>query len=79
MELPGADKKVKERLRRIEEAAQRISDVNRKLLGIDTIVSEVYLDDPKERMLNLEKSAPTGSESSGSAKGKPRRPRSTTR
>ena len=56
MELQDENPKVQERLKRIELAAQRISDVNRKLLGIDTLVSEVYLDDPRERMLNLEKS-----------------------
>ena len=56
MELSEQNPKVQERLKRIELAAQRISDVNRKLLGIDTLVSEVYLDDPRERMLNLEKS-----------------------
>jgi len=56
MELADPGPKIAERLKRIELAAQRISDVNRKLLGIDTLVSEVYLDDPAERMLNLEKS-----------------------
>lgn len=57
MELAGAGEKTTSRLKRIEEAAQRISDVNRKLLGIDRLVSEAYLDDPSEKMLNLEKSA----------------------
>ena len=44
------------RLRRIEEAALRISETNRKLIDINQLVSETYLG-TGERMLNLEKSA----------------------
>jgi signal transduction protein with GAF and PtsI domain len=43
------------RLQRIEEAAIRISETNRKLLQINQIVSDSYLSDGS-RMLNLEKS-----------------------
>ncbi len=43
------------RLRRIEEAALRISETNRKLIEINQVVSESYLGSG-ERMLNLEKS-----------------------
>jgi GAF domain-containing protein len=57
LELTSAHDKTRERLSRIEEAAMRISEVNRKLLNIDTIVSETYLNDENLKMVNLEKSS----------------------
>jgi len=44
------------RLDRIEEAALRIGEVNRRLLGIDSIISDGCLDDLSRKMINLEKS-----------------------
>jgi GAF domain-containing protein len=57
LELTSAPDKTRDRLKRIEEAAMRISDINRKLLNIETIVSETYLNDESMKMVNLEKSA----------------------
>ena len=45
-----------DRLQRVERAAMQIAEINRKLLRIDSIVSEKYLDDRDSKMLNLEKS-----------------------
>jgi GAF domain-containing protein len=56
LELASAPDKTCARLKRIEEAAMRISEVNRKLLNIETIVSETYLNDGNLKMVNLEKS-----------------------
>jgi len=48
---------VVERLRRIEHEALRIADINRKLLDIDNLVSETYINSgEKIRMINIEKS-----------------------
>jgi GAF domain-containing protein len=56
LDMPDAPAKTKERLDRIEQAALRIGEVNRKLLRIDKLVSEAYLKGDQSRMLNLEKS-----------------------
>jgi hypothetical protein len=55
IEQQGLAQKAISRLQRIEEAALRISETNRKLLKINTIVSESYLSNG-ERMINLKKS-----------------------
>lgn len=55
VENTSMTQKALSRLRRIEEAALRISETNRKLIEINQVVSESYLG-TGERMLNLEKS-----------------------
>ncbi len=55
IEHQGLAQKAISRLQRIEEAALRISETNRKLLKINTIVSESYMSNG-ERMINLSKS-----------------------
>jgi len=56
LETGGDAEKTLLRLKRIEEAALRIGDINRKLLKIDSIKTDEYLDQESIRMLNLEKS-----------------------
>lgn len=55
IEKTSMSQKSLSRLQRIEEAAIRISETNRKLININQLVSESYLRNG-ERMLNLEKS-----------------------
>ena len=59
LENDDLSSKARERLDRIEQAAGRISEVNRRLLTIDSIDSEEYLDSINGRMLKLEKPAGT--------------------
>lgn len=56
LENQNLSEKLKERLERIEQAAERICDVNRKLLTIDSVSSEDYLEAIEGRMLKLGKS-----------------------
>ncbi len=57
MEMKDASEKMRTRLDRIDDAAMRIGEVNRKLLRFDSTVSEAYLgDSTDDRMLNLDKS-----------------------
>jgi signal transduction histidine kinase len=52
------DERTKNRLKIIESEAHRIADINRRLLDIQTLVSEPYLnEEPDINMLNLEKSS----------------------
>ncbi|MDD3732193.1 MAG: GAF domain-containing protein [candidate division Zixibacteria bacterium] len=51
------NQKMLSRLKRIESAAMQISEVNNKLLKINTLVSENYLESDHSRMLNLDKSS----------------------
>jgi len=51
------NQKMLSRLKRIESAAMKISEVNNKLLNINNLVSETYLDSDQSTMLNLDKSA----------------------
>ncbi len=57
IEMKDASEKMRTRLDRIDNAAMRIGEVNRKLLRIDSTVSEAYLgNSTDDRMLNLDKS-----------------------
>lgn len=56
LENPDMSKRSTLRMQRIEEAALRIGEVNRRLLTINSLESDPYLDNEQERMLNLEKS-----------------------
>lgn len=50
--------KVKERLKRVESEAMKIADINHRLLEIDELVSETYINDgQKIKMINIEKSS----------------------
>jgi len=52
------DEKTKERLQIIHGESQRIAEINRKLLEIQSLVSDKYLNDSSEiEMINLEKSS----------------------
>lgn len=55
VENTAMTQKAMSRLQRIEEAALRISETNRKLININQLVTESYVGNG-ERMLNLEKS-----------------------
>lgn len=57
MLMPDMDEETRMRLRRIEAAAIRVSEVNHKLLNIDTLVSEQISSDGSTRMINIDKSA----------------------
>ena len=50
-------KDMDERLERIEKAAMRISDINRKLLNIEKLFTQVAVGNSTEKMLDLERSA----------------------
>lgn len=54
--------KIDERLERIEKAALRIADINKKLLRIDSIVSQSHPGISNEQMLDLGKSASESSQ-----------------
>jgi signal transduction protein with GAF and PtsI domain len=56
IQCKNLDQKSLSRLRRVEEAAIRIGEINRKLLMIDSLVSEQYMESDSARMINLEKS-----------------------
>jgi len=56
IQCKNLDQKALSRLRRVEEAAVRIGETNRKLLMIDSLVSEQYMANDSARMINLEKS-----------------------
>lgn len=56
MQCEALDQRAMARLRRIEAAAVRIGETNRKLLRIESLVSEQYLDNDSARMINLDKS-----------------------
>ena len=50
--------KVIERLKRVESEAMKIADINHRLLEIDELVSETYINDgQKIKMINIEKSS----------------------
>ncbi|RKX21770.1 MAG: hypothetical protein DRP51_03675 [Candidatus Zixiibacteriota bacterium] len=52
------NEKVKERLKRVEAEAMKIADINHRLLEIDELVSETYINDgQKIKMINIEKSS----------------------
>ncbi|MCP4706116.1 MAG: GAF domain-containing protein, partial [candidate division Zixibacteria bacterium] len=52
------DNKVIERLNRVEAEAMKIADINHRLLEIDKLVSETYINDgQKIKMINIEKSS----------------------
>jgi nitrogen-specific signal transduction histidine kinase len=55
-ELPTSNEKAQTRLRLIEEAATRIGKINRKVLKIDSIVTEEYVGSTGGKILNLDKS-----------------------
>ena len=50
--------KIIERLKRVEAEAMKIADINRRLLKIDELVSETYINDgQKIKMINIKKSS----------------------
>jgi len=52
------NEKVIERLKRVESEAMKIADINHRLLDIDELVSETYINDgQKIKMINIEKSS----------------------
>lgn len=52
------NEKVVERLKRVESEALKIADINHRLLEIDELVSETYINDgQKIKMINIEKSS----------------------
>ncbi len=54
----GLDEKVTDRLKIIEHESLRIAEINRRLLDIQSLVSEKYVpEDDKVKMINLEKSS----------------------
>ncbi len=55
MKMDGIDKETADRLRRIERSAMRISEINRSLLGIESIVAE---DSPGDREVCQYESVP---------------------
>jgi K+-sensing histidine kinase KdpD len=57
MEREILNQKMLSRLKRIESAAMQINEVNNKLLKINSLVSESYLESDNSRMLNLDKSS----------------------
>ncbi|MFZ5980302.1 MAG: GAF domain-containing protein [Candidatus Zixiibacteriota bacterium] len=56
LEKEIVNQKMLSRLKRIESAAMKISEVNNKLLNINTLASETYLENDHSTMLNLDKS-----------------------
>ena len=57
LEKEIVNQKMLSRLKRIESAAMKISEVNNKLLNINSLASETYLESDRSTMLNLDKSA----------------------
>lgn len=53
----GLEKSVSERLNIIYSEATRIAEINRRLLEIQDLVTQTYMDDDKMSMLDLEKSS----------------------
>ncbi len=52
------NEKIVERLKRVESEAMKIADINHRLLEIDELVSETYINDgQKIKMINIEKSS----------------------